>query len=246
MRILLTIQYVGTNYHGWQIQPGKTTVQGVLEDAIFKALNEKCETFASGRTDAGVHAYAQMAHFDTTTKIDPQKISFVINKFLPDDVQVLKSEQVESTFNARFDVKKKTYEYNFYVSNQVLPLLEQNHARVKPGFSFLLAKQACKHFLGEHDFVGFSSAGRQTKTTVRTIYSLDLLDLGNSTYKIVVTGNGFLYNMVRIIAGTLFEVGAGKIHPQDLPSIINSKDRSKAGKTSSAKGLVLKKVEYNI
>lgn len=244
MRVLLTIQYLGTNYHGWQIQPQKTTVQGVLEDAIFKALGEKCETFASGRTDAGVHASAQTCHFDTNTKIAPQKISFALNKFLPNDVQVLKSEQVNDNFNARFDVKKKTYEYNFYVSNQVFPLLELTYAKIKPNFDFKLAKQACKHFLGEHDFVGFSSAGRQTKTTIRTIYALDILDLGNNIYKIVVTGNGFLYNMVRIIAGTLFEVGAGKIKPESITEIINSKDRTKAGKTASAKGLVLVKVEY--
>ena len=244
MRVLLTIQYLGTNYHGWQKQAQKNTIQEVLENAIFKALGEHCETFASGRTDAGVHAEAQTCHFDTTTKIKPEKIAYAINRFLPDDIQILSSKEVPNDFNARFDVKKKTYEYNFYASNQSLPLLSTTFAKIRTEFSYKIAEKACKHFLGEHDFVGFSSSGRQTKTTVRTIFDIKLLDLGENKYKLSITGNGFLYNMVRIIAGTIIEVGYGRINANDLPQIIASKDRSKAGKTAEAKGLVLKKVEY--
>ena len=143
-----------------------------------------------------------------------------------------------------FDVKRKTYEYNFYASNQKLPMLEQTYARIKPTFNKDLANLACPFFLGEHDFVGFSSAGRQTKTTIRTIYECKLLDMGQNKYKLVVCGNGFLYNMVRIIAGTLIEVGYGNIKPSDIPQILESKDRNRAGKTAQAKGLTLKKVEY--
>lgn len=244
MRVLLTVQYVGTNYHGWQIQPQKNTIQGVLEQAIFKGLGQKCETFASGRTDAGVHAWAQTAHFDVNTKIAPEKIAFVLNKYLPNDIKVLKSQQVSDDFNARFSVKKKTYEYYFYASEQTLPLLEQTYAKISANFNLEEVQKACKYFLGKHDFVGFSSTGRQTKTTIRTIYDAKIVSLGENRFKLSITGNGFLYNMVRIIAGTLFEVGCGKIKPEQIPQILQSKSREKAGKTAQAKGLMLKQVEY--
>lgn len=245
MRVLLTIQYCGANYHGWQIQPNKTTVQQILEDAIFKALGERCETFASGRTDAGVSAWGQTAHFDTATKIKPNKIAYAINQYLPSDISVLKSMQVDDDFNARFNVVKKCYEYSFYKSEVNMPLLDNMFARVRTDFDCDKASKACKYFLGEHDFVGFSSSGRQTKTTVRTIYDIHLDDLGEGKYKLTVVGNGFLYNMVRIIAGTIIEVGYGKIAPTKIKDIIASKDRAKAGRTAEAKGLALKYVLYD-
>lgn len=245
MRVLLTIQYVGTNYHGWQIQPGKTTVQGCLEQAIFNALGEQCETFVSGRTDAGVHAWAQCAHFDTNTRIAPNKLAYVINKFLPADIQVLKSQQVDANFNARFDVSRKTYQYCFYASEQNLPLLDTTFARVRTDFCFKKAKKACKHFLGTHDFESFCSTGRQTKTTVRTIYDIKMEDLGDNKFRLSITGNGFLYNMVRIIAGTLIDVGCGVLDAKDIPEILSKHNRSCAGRTAQAKGLTLKQVEYD-
>lgn len=244
MRVLLTIQYYGANYHGWQKQPNKNTIQQTLEDAIFLALGERCETFASGRTDAGVSAWGQCAHFDTNTSIKPDKIAFVINRFLPDDISIISSKQVSDTFNARFDVVKKCYEYSFYKSDVKLPLIDKTYTRVRPDFDFNQASKACKYFLGEHDFAGFSSAGRQTKTTIRTIYEIHLDDLGEGKYKLCVVGNGFLYNMVRIIAGTLMEVGYGRIAPTDISKIIESKDRGRAGRTAEAKGLALKYVSY--
>jgi len=244
MRVLLTIQYYGANYHGWQIQPNKQTVQQTLEDAIFKALGERCETFASGRTDAGVSAWGQCAHFDTNTKIKPSKIAYAINQYLPDDISITKSEQVADDFNARFDVVKKCYEYSFYASTVNNPLLDMTFARIRTDFDYDKASKACKYFLGEHDFVGFSSSGRQTKTTVRTIYDIHLDDLGENKYKLTVVGNGFLYNMVRIIAGTLIEVGYGKIPVAKIKDIIASKDRPQAGRTAEARGLALKYVLY--
>ncbi len=244
MRVLLTIQYLGTRFHGWQKQPGKVTIQQTLEDAIFKALGEECQTFASGRTDAGVHAWGQCVHFDTSTKIKAESLAYAINRFLPTDISILKSQEVSPEFNARFDVVKKCYEYSFYASNISLPLLDAQFARVRPDFDYTKATKAVKHFLGEHDFEGFCSAGKQTKTTVRTIYNIELQDLGDNKYKLVVCGNGFLYNMVRIIAGTIIEVGYGRIDPNKIPEIINSKNRSRAGKTAQACGLALKKVEY--
>ena len=245
MRVLLVVQYYGANYHGWQIQPNKLTVQQTLEEAIEKALDEKCETFASGRTDAGVSAWGQCVHFDTNTRINPAKIAYAVNRFLPSDISIISSKQVGPDFNARFDVVKKCYEYSFYASETPKPLLDMMYTQVRTDFDISKAQKACKYFLGEHDFVGFSSAGRQTKTTVRTIYDIHIDDLGEGKYKLVVVGNGFLYNMVRIIAGTLIEVGYGKILPNDVPNIIKSKDRSCAGRTAEARGLALKFVEYD-
>lgn len=244
MRILLTIQYLGTRFHGWQKQPKKDTVQQALEDAIKKALGEDCQTFASGRTDAGVHAWGQCVHFDTNTKIKAENLAYAINRYLPTDISVLKSEKVSPEFNARFDVVKKTYQYSFYASDISLPLLDQQFARIRTDFDYKKAEKACKYFLGEHDFEGFCSTGKQTKTTIRTIYNIELLNIGDNKYRLVVSGNGFLYNMVRIIAGTIIEVGYGKINPDKLPDIINSKNRSRAGKTAPACGLALKSVEY--
>lgn len=245
MRILLVVQYYGANYHGWQIQPNKVTIQQVLEEAIEKALNEKCETFASGRTDAGVSAWGQCVHFDTNTRISPSKIAYAVNRFLPSDISIISSRQVDNNFNARFGVVKKCYEYSFYASEVNKPLLDMMYARVRTDFDVSKAQKACKYFLGEHDFVGFCSAGRQTKTTIRTIYDMHIDDLSENKYKLVVVGNGFLYNMVRIIAGTLIDVGYGKIAPDEIKNIIKSKDRARAGRTAEARGLALKFVEYD-
>jgi len=244
MRVKITVQYLGTNYCGWQLQQGHTTIQQVLEDALYKALGEKCITFASGRTDAGVHAWGQVAHFDTTTKIKADKIAYAVNRFLPNDVQIINSTKVADDFNARFDVRQKTYEYNFYSSITDFPLLSETFARVRTDFDFTKANQNLEAFLGTHDFKGFCSINTQTSNTVRTIYAIKLEELGENKYKLTISGNGFLYNMVRIIVGTIIFMGYGKIDPKNLPSIINSKDRSKAGKTASAKGLTLKSVEY--
>lgn len=243
-RIKLTIQYLGTNYAGWQVQPNLKTIQGEIQNAIKLGLGEECEIFGSGRTDAGVHAFGQVAHFDTNTKINPHSIYAVINRFLPKDIRILKSEEVESTFHARFDVKQKTYEYHFYQNNVVLPLLDGQNAFVAYDFNFEKASKACEYFLGTHDFCGFCSAGGKKKDTTRTIYSISLNKKQDSAFYLSITGNGFLYNMVRIIAGTIIEVGCGKILPEDILDIINSKERSRAGRTASARGLVLKKVEY--
>ena len=244
-RIKIDVQYKGTNYSGWQIQPNKQTIQGELQEAIFKALNEKVEVVGSGRTDAGVHALKQVAHFDTETKFKPDKLWAIINKFLPEDIKVLASCEVSSDFHARFNSKRKTYIYNFYTSLVDLPLLKETFARIRTDFNFELAKKACSAFLGEHDFAAFCSSKTNVESTVRTIYNLELKACGSNSYCLSVCGNGFLYSMVRIIAGTIIDVGLGFINPNDVPDIIKSKNRSKAGKTASACGLCLKEVEYN-
>lgn len=243
-RIKIVVQYLGTNYAGWQVQPNHRTIQGEIQSAIKNGLCEDAEVFGSGRTDAGVHAFMQTAHFDTCSKIRSDKIYSVLNRFLPEDIKILSSEEVSNTFHARFDVKQKTYEYHFYSSEVTLPLFDQTHAKIPYPFDFDKVVLASKAFLGTHDFVGFSSSGSPRKDTLRTIFSISVFKNIDGTFCFSVTGNGFLYNMVRIIAGTLIEVGLGKIKPEDLPDIINSKQRNRAGKTAPARGLVLKEVVY--
>ena len=242
-RIKIIIQFLGTNYSGWQIQPEQKTVQGEVTEAIFQALGERVDLQSSGRTDAGVHALAMPAHFDTNTKINSGNIYKAINAYLPEDIKVLSSEEVKEDFHARFDVVEKTYEYHFYASNVRLPYIDMTSARISTPFDYETAKSVCEYFIGIHDFVGFCSAGNQTATTIRNIRKIGLKKEGEK-YVLSVTGDGFLYNMVRIIAGTIIEVGQGKIKAQDLPSIIESKDRARAGKTSEPRGLVIKNVKY--
>ena len=242
-RIKIIIQFLGTNYSGWQFQPGLKTVQGEIQNAIFSALGEKVEVFSSGRTDAGVHAYAMPAYFDTNTKIQPNNIFKALNSYLPDDIRVLSSEEVNEHFHARFDVKEKTYEYHFYANIMRLPLIDATKARIPTPFDFDLAKSVCPYFVGTHDWKGFCSSGNSTATTVRTIKKMTL-SKEKDGFVLSVTGDGFLYNMVRIIAGTIIEVGQGKIAPEKIPEIIKSCDRSLAGKTAEPRGLVLKSVKY--
>ena len=243
-RILIFIQFDGTNYSGWQIQENANTIQGELNKAIEKALGERVETFGSSRTDAGVHAYAMPVHFDTNTRILPQNIHKAINAYLPQDIKVLSSREVDDGFHARFNTKQKTYEYNFYMSDVTLPLLDRFSTKISGEFDFDKAQSVCKYFLGTHDFVGFCSTGNMTSTTIRTIFYMQLIRLSQNQFKLSVTGDGFLYNMVRIIAGTIIDVGKGRIDPNNIPNIIDSLDRRKAGKTASPRGLVLKEVSY--
>lgn len=243
-RVKIEIQYDGTNYCGWQVQPNKTTVQGEIESAIFSALGEKCELFASGRTDAGVHAFCQVAHFDTNTRYKADNLWAMINRFLPDDIKILSSSAVDSGFNARKSAKRKTYEYRFYTGVVDLPLKKRYYAKVRTDFDFEKAQKAVPYFLGEHDFSAFCSSGTAVENKVRTIYDIELKKEDESCFCLSVTGNGFLYNMVRIIAGTIIDVGLGKIKPSDIKKIIKSKQRDMAGKTAQACGLCLKRVEY--
>ncbi len=243
-RILLIIQFLGTRYSGWQVQPGQVTVQGEIERAIYETTGERVKIHSSGRTDAGVHAMAMPAHFDTDTRIQPENIYKALNTHLPDDIRVLSSCQVDEHFHARFDVKEKTYEYHFYVSPQPLPYFSTTEAWITPPFNFDLAKSILNEFLGTHDFVGFASARTEVTSTIRTIKKISLSKTSKDHFVLSVTGDGFLYNMVRIIAGTIISVGNGKIAPNEIKSIVESKDRKRAGDTASAVGLVLKNVKY--
>lgn len=244
--IKLTIEYDGKNFAGWQSQPGKVSVQSEIEKAINEITGEEVEITASGRTDAGVHALGQVANFHTNTKIEIEKIPYAINSKLTKSIVVKKAEEVEERFHSRYNCKEKTYRY--IVNNSEFPsALEryrEYHMPIKLDIENM--KKALTYFEGEHDFKGFkSSGGNAKKTTVRTITKAILKEKDGRIF-IELTGNGFLYNMVRIIAGTIVDVGLGKINAEDIPEIIESKDRTRAGKTLPPHGLYLLEVEYDV
>lgn len=242
--IKITIEYDGKNFAGWQSQPGKVSIQSEIEKAIKEITGEDCEVIASGRTDAGVHALGQVANFHTNTNIEIEKIPYAINSKLTKSIVITKAEEVDDRFHSRYNCKLKTYRY--IVNNAEFPsALERYREYHMPiELNVEAMKEAVKHFEGEHDFKGFkSSGGNAKKTTVRTITKAVVEEHGSRLY-IELTGNGFLYNMVRIIVGTLLEVADGKIDVRDIKGIINSKDRNRAGVTAKAHGLYLNKVYY--
>ena len=242
-RILLTISYDGTNYSGWQKQKNAVTVQGEFDKACSTLFKTDIESIGASRTDAGVHALGQRAVIDVDTSIPAEKIPLALNPLLPDDIVVTHAEEVGADFNPRFKALKKTYEYSIYNAPFRNPLYRNYSEDVRYELDLDSMRMACEAFVGEHDFRAFCASGNSSKTTVRTIYALDVEKDGDFI-KIRVTGNGFLYNMVRIIAGTLIYVGEGRIAPDDLPEIIASGDRRKAGKTAGPSGLVLVKIMY--
>lgn len=243
-RIKLVVQYNGKNFSGWQVQPEKRTVQGELEKVLEFLLKEKVKTYASGRTDAGVSSYGQVVHFDTDKEIVTKSLLVSLNGLLPEDVAVTSCEKVTNNFDARFSVKKKTYMYRFYISRFRLPLFEENAFRVNDYVNLEKMKEACKYFIGTHDFGSFVSKKSGKTDFVRTIYDAKIVELFDGLYAFEITGNGFLYNMVRIIFGTILKAGYGQIKPQEVQNILEGKSRALAGKTMPAKALVMKKVEY--
>ena len=244
MRIKLTISYDGTNFCGWQVQPNKRSVQGVLIEAILSLTGQTVALTGSGRTDAGVHAKGQVAHFDIDDcTIPPEKFFLALNTLLPSDVRVLQSEQVLDTFDACRTAKKKTYAYTLYACKTEQPLKERYSVRTDLGLDLQLIKDACEFFIGEHDFKLFCASGSSVKTTVRTIYDLSV-NVSDGDYIFTVTGNGFLYNMVRIIVGVLMGVGYGKITLLDVKKMIDGVAKPNGIKTMPAKALCLQNVEY--
>lgn len=243
MRVLLKIEYDGTEYCGWQVQPNGDTVQAELEKAVFAVTGERTTVVGSGRTDAGVHAEGQVAHFDTGSDIPPEKFLFALNAVLPQDIKVTESKKAPDGFHARFSAKRKTYEYNAYVSPFSRPLKDRYSTWLQFPLREAEMKKAAEYFVGEHDFRCFLAANSDVKDTVRTIYSAEVVFNGENV-RFRVTGNGFLYNMVRIMFGTLVKVGQGKAEPEDVGKILASGDRSLAGVTMPPRGLTLLSVEY--
>ena len=243
MRIKLTLSYDGTDFCGWQKQENGYSVQQAVEDAVFKLTGEKVTVTASGRTDAGVHALGQTAHFDTNVNIPPEHFAKALNTCLPVGVKAQKSERVSDKFNARKDAKRKTYEYSLYVSDAENPLKERYSARVYGEIDLEKMRSAAKLLEGEHDFKAFSATGSNVKTTVRTVYGISA-DKTGEDIKIRVTGSGFLYNMVRIIAGALVKAGKGELSESDIVAALKTGDRKLLGITMPAKGLCLVNVGY--
>ena len=241
--IKLTIEYDGTSYGGWQKQKNNRTIQQCIEEAIKLLTGEDVELIGSSRTDAGVHAKGMVANFITNSQIPADKFREAINTNLPDDIGIIKSEEVDRNFHSRYDSKGKTYCYTL-VNRYEKVCIGRNYVyQVRDELNYNLMKEAAKYFLGKHDFKAFKTNGSSVKTSVRTINGLEL-ELKGDVIKIFVSADGFLYNMVRIIVGTLIEVGKGKIKPEDIESIIKNGDRSKAGPCVPPNGLVLEKVFY--
>lgn len=243
MRYLITVEYFGKNFNGWQTQNNAPSVQQTLEEALSNLLREQIKLTGSGRTDTGVHALAQKAHFDTQSNIPMEKIPLAVNTLLPDDIRVKAIEERPLDFHAQYSAKRKTYLYKFYVSNISSPTRQYTHAQIIPPIDFEKMRQAADLLVGEHDFKAFCASGSIVKTTTRTLFRLELTHHGDEII-MEAEGNGFLYNMVRIIAGTLVYAAKGKLSLQDIEEALLTGDRKKAGKTFPACGLYLKEVVY--
>ena len=242
--IKLTIEYDGKDFNGWQKQPTKLNIQGEIERAIEEVTGEKVDLIASGRTDAGVHAIGQIANFKTNCNIPISKIPIALNTKLKRSIRIMKAEEVEERFHSRYNCKRKTYRYiiNNSINGTAIYRNLQYHFPEKLDEHKM--DEAIQYFVGKHDFKAFKASGTSSKSSIRTIYSGKVERIGELIY-IEITGNGFLYNMVRIIAGTLLEVGIGKINPEEIQNIIQSQNRERAGKTLPPQGLYLVNVEYD-
>lgn len=249
MRYALLVSYDGTNYGGWQIQPNSVTVQSKMEAAALDLFGVYTPVTASGRTDGGVHARAQVCHFDADTDIPAAKLADAFNMRLPEDISVLASAAAPDGFDSNRSAKRKTYCYRMYVSPRRNPLKDRYSAWVK-GSAYVPKMKYISHFFeGEHDFKAYSKSGSSAKTTVRTVYSVEVKTaetLGAVDVEIFVTGNGFLYNMVRTIAGTILNFAQGAIGEDRVRRSIEEGNREFAGKTMPACGLTLESVDYGI
>jgi tRNA pseudouridine38-40 synthase len=241
--IKLTIEYDGREFNGWQKQPNKLNIQGTIEQAIKSITGEEIELNASGRTDAGVHALNQVANFKTNSQIPIEKFAIAINSKLKKSIVIKSAEEVDERFHSRLNCKRKTYRY--VINNSIIgsAIYRNLETHIPQKLDVEKMKQAIKYFEGEHNFKAFKASGTSSKSSVRKIYEAKIYENGEKIY-IELTGNGFLYNMVRIIAGTLVEVGLGKINPKDITNIIKEGKREKAGKTLPPNGLYLVRVMY--
>jgi len=241
--IRLTLEFDGTCYAGWQRQINGTAVEQVVREAIRKLTGEEADLIGCSRTDAGVHARRYVCSFRTGCSIPAEKMKYALNNMLPTDIVVLESELAEQEFHARFSAKGKRYTYTI-CNREMPPAIARNYVCFfkRPLDAGLMA-EAAVHLVGKHDFSSFRNSNSSTRSSVRTIFDLTVSRTGD-TITISVTGDGFLYNMVRIIAGTLMETGLGGISPADVKDILEARDRSKAGRTAPASGLCLEEVFY--
>jgi pseudouridylate synthase I len=243
MRYKITIEYDGRNYGGWQRQKNSVGVQEVLEEKLSEFFGRKIKVTGSGRTDAGVHALGQAAHFDAETRIPAEKLKFPLNALLPDDIKIMECAAASEDFHAQYSAKRKTYIYKTYVSGIQSPTKRNLYAQILPPIDIEKMREAAKQFIGVHDFKAFSSSGSARKTTVREIYRLDIIS-EEADIIFEIEGSGFLYNMVRIIVGTLVYIGKGKLDICAVGHMFSAGDRKAGGKTMPAEGLYLKEVKY--
>jgi len=241
--IKLILQYDGTLYHGFQIQPEVSTIQGMLQKTVCDLFNEEIKVYGCSRTDAGVHALRYCAGFNFNNPIPADKIALVMNNKLPSDIRVLSSELADDDFHPRFSTKSKTYQYTINTDSDAGVFTRCYEWQLKKKLDIGLMKEAAEYIVGTHDFCSFMTAGSEMESTVRTVYSLEILD-ENPIVKIRINADGYLYNMVRIITGTLVFVGLGKIRPGDVGEIIEKKDRNFAGPTAPPQGLALYEIYY--
>ena len=249
MNIKLVIEYDGLNFNGWQKQTNKLNIQGRIEKAIYDVTGKEVDLIGAGRTDSNVHAYAQVANFHIDSDFPIEKYPVALNSKLKNKITIKSAEIADDEFHSRYNAKSRTYRY--VINNS------DTESAIKSNYEYFMyskldvdaMKEAIKHFEGQHDFTGFRSSGTSSKNSIREIYKAEIKEVIDEDDKrkriyIELKGSGFLYNMVRIIAGTILEVGLGKIDPKDIPDIIKSKDRQRAGDTLPAKGLFLLNVEY--
>lgn len=242
-KIRLTISYDGTNYHGWQKQDNVPSIQEELEKACHQLFGHKVTTRAAGRTDTGVHALGQSVALKVNTPIPISKIPSTLNNILPEDIVVTAAQKVAKDFHPQYWAKSKTYEYRVINAQYVIPQMRNYAYFVYQPIDIEAMKEGAKYFVGTHDFAGFCSAKNTKTMTTRTIHCLKIRQ-EEATILFTICGDGFLYNMIRIIIGTLIQVGIGEREPSEIRGIILSKNRLKAGITAPACGLTMCRVEY--
>ena len=242
--IAARLKYVGTNYHGWQVQKDQTSIAGTIEAALTKLCGHRVKVCGCGRTDAGVHALSYCFNFKTTSNIPPERFPLAINTLLPSDISVQKTMAAPDDFDANLSCIKKQYTYKVY-NSRIRDPFYSNRAYFYPQKLNLDAmRKAAKHFVGTHDFAAVRSFGTETKTTIRTVYWYEIEEKGG-IIELHVCANGFLYNMARAMAGTLLYVSEGKIMPDQLPKLLEQKDRRLTGPTVPPQGLYLSKIWYD-
>lgn len=242
---MLTVAYDGTNYCGWQVQPNGIAVQQVLNAALSEITGEQIHTIGASRTDAGVHARGNVAVFDTAARMPGNKYSYALNTRLPDDIKIQGSREVSPEFHPRFTSTVKTYEYKILNRRFPDPTRRNDTCFLYVPLDAERMDRAARYLIGEHDFRSFQASGETNpdRSTVRTIYSARVIR-EEDLIRFQICGNGFLYNMVRILAGTLVEIGRGRTEPEELKGILESRDRSAAGPTAPARGLTLMEIKY--
>lgn len=243
-RVKLTVAYDGTNYCGWQVQPNGITVEEVLNQHLSELLREPIRVVGASRTDAGVHALGNVAVFDTTARMPAEKISFALNTRLPQDIRIQESREVAADFHPRFCNTVKTYEYKILNRRFADPTKRLYSLFYYIPLDTERMKKAAAYLVGEHDFKSLCTHKAEVENTVRTIYDVEILKDANDMITVRIRGNGFLYNMVRIIVGTLLRVGSGYYEPDYMKELLEAKDRQAAGETAPPQGLTLVKIEY--